>query len=208
MTAFLNTDNDSLLRASADWISPGAVISDDAIGEAYISDPPPADGRRVSILDSDHLFFTLIISNPAAARRWAWKSFLRGHNPILMENIFQDSTGRAVPTSTGDSGFMAARAAMGQTRLYAEKMDLVAMTPSTNLSSTGYALANPGLEYLVYQPKPQPFTVNLASGTYSYEWFDALSGVVVANGVITVNQGESSFTAPFAGDALLYLKGY
>ncbi len=67
MTAFRNTDNDGLIRASADWISPGAIVSDDAVGEAHISNPPPADGQRVSLLDSDHLFFTLIVNNPAAA---------------------------------------------------------------------------------------------------------------------------------------------
>lgn len=208
MTAFRNTDNDGLIRASADWISPGAIVSDDAVGEAYISNPPPADGQRVSILDSDHLFFTLIINNPAAARTWVWKSFLRGHNPILMENIFQDSTGRAVPATTGDSGFMAARAAMGQTRRYADKMSLITMIPRPDLASTRYALARTGSEYLVYQPQPQPFTVNLIQGTYSYEWFNAVSGAVVTAGEVTVNDGESSFTAPFAGDAVLYLKSH
>jgi hypothetical protein len=30
MTAFRNTDNDGLIRASADWICPGAIVSDDA----------------------------------------------------------------------------------------------------------------------------------------------------------------------------------
>jgi hypothetical protein len=77
MTAFRNTD-DGLIRTSADWISPGAIVSDDAVGEACISNPPPADGQRVSLLDSDHLFFTLIVNNPAAARNWVWKSFCAG----------------------------------------------------------------------------------------------------------------------------------
>jgi hypothetical protein len=128
MTAYSSVDNAGLFRSAADWVSPGSV-SFDASEEAYINDPPAADGQRVSILDSDHLFFSLIVNNPAAGRNWVWKSFLRGHNPILMENIFQDSTGRAVPTSTGDAGFMAARAAMGHTRRYADKMNLISMTP-------------------------------------------------------------------------------
>jgi Family of unknown function (DUF6298)/Protein of unknown function (DUF4038) len=61
-----------------------------------------------------------------------------------------------VGTATGDAGFMAARAAMGQTRRYADKMDLINMTPRRDLASTHYALARPGSEYLVYQPQPQP----------------------------------------------------
>jgi hypothetical protein len=205
MTAYSSVDNAGLFRSAADWVSPGSV-SFDASDEAYINDPPAADGQRVSILDSDHLFFSLIVNNPAAGRNWVWKSFLRGHNPILMENIFQDSTGRAVPTSTGDAGFMTARAAMGHTRRYADKMNLISMTPSGDLASTGYALAHPGSEYLIYQPQSQPFTVNLIPATYSYEWFDTVSGDVVANGAVIAKAGESSFTAPFVGDAVLYLK--
>ena len=56
MTALFTTDNSAVFRSPADWISPGAVNSDDSIGEPYIAGPPSADGRKVSILDSDHLF--------------------------------------------------------------------------------------------------------------------------------------------------------
>jgi hypothetical protein len=205
ITAFIDQENASMSRIAADWISPGAVSFDTA-GEVYISDPPPADAGKVSILDSDHLFFSLILDSPAAGRSWVWKSFLRGHNPILMENLFEDSTGRAVPATIGDAGFVAARAAMGQTRRYAEKVNLVAMTPRDDLSSTRYALADPASEYLVYQPHSRSFNIKLSPGTYSYEWFDADSGNIVANGVVTAHQDESSFTAPFIGDAVLYLK--
>jgi hypothetical protein len=139
-------------------------------------------------LDSDHLFFSLILDSPAAGRSWVWKSFLRGHNPILMENLFEDSTGRAVPATIGDAGFVAARAAMGQTRRYAEKMNLVAMTPRDALSSTRYALADPASEYLVHQPHCRSFNVKLSPGTYSYEWFDADIGNIVANGVVVMEK--------------------
>ncbi|KKW21277.1 MAG: hypothetical protein UY62_C0028G0003 [Parcubacteria group bacterium GW2011_GWF2_50_9] len=50
---------------------------------------------------------------------------------------------------------------MGHTKIYADKMNLAAMTPRGNLSSTGFALANPGEEYLVYQKANSGFTVNL-----------------------------------------------
>jgi hypothetical protein len=120
-----------------------------------------------------------MLSPTAAARNWVWKSFLRGHNPVLMENIFQNSTGRAVPTTAGDSGFMAARAAIGHTRRYANKMNLITMMPRPDLASTRYALARPGSEYLVYQPQPHPFHRDVTQGTYSYEWFNAVSGAVV-----------------------------
>jgi hypothetical protein len=205
MTALWTTDNAALSRSAADWISPGA-IAPDSPRDVYISDPPAADGHQVSILDSDHLFFEMMLNNPTAARGWVWKSFTRGHNPILMDNIFEDSTGKAVPPTLHDSGFMAARAAMGQTRRYAEKIDLSAMSPRGDLSSTGYALANPGSEYLIYQPASGPLTVNLAAGAYAYEWFNPASGRMYSTGTVTVTDGDKSFIPPFDGDAVLYLK--
>ena len=147
-----------------------------------------------------------MVGNPAAAREWVWKSFLRGHNPILMDNIFDDSTGRAVPETTHDRGFIAARGAMGHTRRYASTVNLAAMAPRADLSSTRYALANPGSEYIVYQPLPEPFAVKLVAGAYSYEWFDPSPGTVHSTGSITVAEGETTFIAPFMGDAVLYLK--
>jgi hypothetical protein len=206
MTALWTTDNSALFRSVADWISPGAMIFDDPLRDPYIGDPPAADGSKVSILDSDHLFFDLIVDNPKLARNWVWKSFLRGHNPILMDNIFDDSTGRAVAPVLRDRGFIAARAALGHTRRYANTMNLLAMLPRGEFTSTGYALAKPDAEYIIYQPLAEPFTVNLASGTYAYEWFNPSSGTVYSTGSISVADGNNSFVAPFDGDAVLYLK--
>jgi len=51
-----------------------------------------------------------------------------------------------------DSYWDVIREAMGSTLTYANRMNLAVMTPQSNLSSTHYCLANPGSEYLVYQP--------------------------------------------------------
>ena len=83
---------------------------------------------------------------------WAWKSFLRGHHPILMDFGLiggvnpRDAAGGDVPPF---ESFEPARWAMGDTRRYAERMGLIDMAPRGDLTSTGYALANPGAEYLV-----------------------------------------------------------
>jgi hypothetical protein len=52
---------------------------------------------------------------------------------------------------------------MGDTLRYARRMRLIAMQPRGDLSSTSYALANPGEEYLVLQPAElaDPFTVTM-----------------------------------------------
>ena len=44
------------------------------------------------------------------------------------------------------------RRAMGHTLAYANRMNLAAMTPRDDLASSGYCLANPGEEYLIYLP--------------------------------------------------------
>lgn len=189
-------DND-LFNSPAEWISPG---SDQA---AYRNNPPATEGRKVILLDPDHL------GGVVGDGVWVWKSFTRGYNPIYMDPIdftqpnqsFIDPTMLATP---GD--ILSARLAMGQTRTYANRMNLASMTPRGDLTSTTYALASPGNEYLIYQPGSGSFTINLSPGTYSYEWFNPSSRRVTDQGTITASEGHRSFTPPFSGDAVLYLK--
>jgi hypothetical protein len=96
---------------------------------------------------------------------------------------------------------------MGHTRIYANKMDLNAMTPQNALSATAYCLANPGSEYLVYQPGTGAFTVNLSGATteFTVEWFNPATGVTTDGGTVA-GGGTRIMTPPFSGDAVLYLK--
>ena len=50
------------------------------------------------------------------------------------------------------AAFEPARYAMGATLRFAKRMNLIQTQPHGELSSTGYALADPGEEYLVLQP--------------------------------------------------------
>jgi len=84
-------------------------------------------------------------------------------------------------------------------------MNLLLMTPQKALSSTGYVLANPGTEYLVYQPSSGVFTVNLVAKSYSYEWFNPATGAIAETGTFIATGGSRSFTPPFSGDSVLYL---
>ena len=100
-----------------------------------------------------------------------------------------------------------ARKAMGDTRRYAERLNLAAMAPHNELSSTGYCLANPGAEYLIYQPKAgETFSVELEQGSYHYGWFNPAEGQNAGGDNIEAAGGGQQFKAPFAGDAVLYLK--
>ena len=184
--------NESMLASPAEWFSPGAREWPD-----LRTDPRPAEGTKVSIPDTDHIW------GEGGDHRWVWKSFLRGHNPIYMDRLAAlagDSRGN-IPDAEK------VRQAMGQTRTMANRMNLMAMVPRGDLASSAYCLANPGVEYLVYQPKAgESFSVELKTGTYGYEWFDPTKGVSAGNGTVKAPGGVQQFNAPFEGDAVLYLK--
>jgi hypothetical protein len=211
--------NDPLFDSRAEWISPGY---DDEVFAAegapppqapgappsrWLVDPPVADGRKVVINDTDH--YTL-----AADALWAWKSFLRGHHPILMDYGLIGGVDPADPSAGGPMSYAAfepARHAMGDTRRFAERMHLIGMQPRAEVSSTGYALVNPGEEYLVLQPDgaADPFTVLLEPGTYTAEWFGIEGRQTVPGEAITVDRSiATSFSPPpeLPGPAVLYLK--
>jgi hypothetical protein len=109
------------------------------------------------------------------------------------------------------AAFEPARYAMGDTRRFAERMNLIEMEPRDDLSSTGYALANPGQEYLVLQPSGAagPFTVLLEPDTYTAEWFSTDDRKTVPGEATTIDGSTAtSFRAPSAtsGPTVLYLK--
>ncbi len=193
MTGAEQISNSLLFTNPGEWTSFSAMTYDSP-SDPYTSNPPASDGTRISILDTDHLGYALFQKDPAFTRGWVWKSFTRGHHPILMED------------STGSSGWVAGRSAMGQTQSYASRMNLAGMTPLNTLSSTNYCLASAGQEYLVYQPANGPFTVNVVGGAYAYEWFNPVTGNIAGTGTIGAVGGDQSFTPPFSGPAVLYLK--
>jgi hypothetical protein len=208
-------NNDDLLRSMADWISPWGHG-----GEDYRRNPPAADGSKVIIADTDHLW------GVGGDRGWVWKSFARGLNPIYMDP-FDDPRWKSSRPK-----FESCRRAMGHTLTYANRMNLATMKPHAELASTGYCLANPGENYLVYVPFDavriesaplaekfrgpirnfrwrfkQTVTLNLsaASGAFFVEWFNPSTGET-QRGAPVEGGGGYSFTAPFGGDAVLYLQ--
>jgi fibronectin type 3 domain-containing protein len=100
---------------------------------------------------------------------------------------------------------------MGYTLAYANRMNLAAMTPQGNLSSTAWALANTTAnanEFLVYAPNGGSFTLNLSTSTgrtLNVEWLNPATGATTAAGTVTGGSSSQSFTPPFSGDAVLYL---
>jgi Family of unknown function (DUF6298)/Protein of unknown function (DUF4038) len=173
---------DALHRSRADWIAPADY--------RFFTDPPAATARQVMFWDTDHQHGG---STDAA---FAWRAFTRGYNPIFMDEFTAEPRTEAI------------RRALGVTRRYARRIDLVRMAPRGDLCSTGYCLVRPGREYLVYQPGRGPFTVDLSPAPgrrFTLEWADPVSGrVAKAAGV--EGGAERRLSPPFAGPAVAYLR--
>jgi hypothetical protein len=215
-------DNSELFASPADWISPNEV-------GGYKDDPPAADGSKVIIADTDHLW------GIGGDRQWMWKSFTRGIN-ILFMDCYKAYYCEGVDPN--DPDWVSLRKNMGYALSYAGRMNLEAMEPHGELASSGFALANPatsGAEYLVYIPMENVSSkflrkagiqnmdplysepvisdafhsvvqvdLSAASGMLAVEWLDPVDGRIYKGGS-TEGGAKRSFSAPFDGDAILYI---
>jgi hypothetical protein len=161
---------------------------------AYKTNPPATDGRKVIISDTDHL-----PDQGSFDYRWVWKTFLRGLNPVFMDPY--NVAGSDMPKSAMNL----IRKNMGYTLLFANRMNLVAMLPQSTLASSGYCLAESGKEYLAYTQNGA-ITLNLSDtlGTFNVEWLDPIKGTRKQGDAIQ-GGASRSFVPPFSGDAILYL---
>jgi hypothetical protein len=183
--------NEILFQSPADWISPNPE-------GGYRNDPPPGDGSKVILTDTDHLW------GIGGNEQWVWKSFLRGLNPIFM-----DPYECKVLTRSFDSVWVEPlRKSMGYTLMFAQRMNLINMVPRPELSSSAYCLANEGKEYLVYLPDSQEVVLDLNGfpGVYQSEWFNPGNDEFLK--AEPVEGGKKlSMTSPFGHrDVVLYLK--
>jgi hypothetical protein len=186
-------DNANLYASKAEWLSPFFDL--DA--------PPPADGSKVIVADTDHL------CGICGDRSWVWKNFTRGGNALFMDQYDDgyklDGGGYRMDNPTDVS----LRRNLGYTALFAQRMNLAATTPRADLASSGYCLANPagsGAEYLVYLPQGGTVSVDLSAtpGDLLVEWFNPGDGSRLDGG-ISSGGARTMFTAPFSRDAVLYL---
>jgi hypothetical protein len=185
--------NAMLFDGPADWISPNP----DALGGYnYRTNPPSADGSKVILSDTDHLWG--IGGNPD----WVWKSFVRGHNPIFMDPYENRVLGKADP-----EGWNPVRASLGHTRRLADRLDLAAATPREDLASTRYCLADPGRQYVVYLPEGGQVDVDLSAAAESLavEWSDPVAGTSQAGKPVS-GGGKRSLQSPWSGPAVLLLR--
>jgi hypothetical protein len=182
MTYVHGDSGPALYRSPADWVAPA--------DHRHLTDPPAASARKVVFSDTDHH------CGGCGDAHFPWRTFMRGYNPIFMDE------------QTGEPRAEAIRRAMGVTRRYARRIDLVHMAPRGDLCSTGYCLVRPGREYLVYQPQGGMFSVDLSPAPgrrFALEWANPLAGRV--SSAADVDGGaHRSVTPPFSGPAVAYLR--
>jgi len=203
-TGGMGTLNERTYASAAEWASPESSAADGR-DEGYREglhtwgSAPFDRGDKVVLLDTDHLW------GIGGDETWAWKSFCRGYNVLYMDRcdglpwaFFEHEWWRQKANAR-------LRREMGAIRSYAERMDLNRAVPRNELSSTGYCLADPGKEYLVYQPEGGRFEVELEPGGYACEWHEPTAGARHAGQAVKSGGGRLELVPPFDGPAVLYL---
>ena len=218
------TGGDATLYAStATWVAP----SINSGVNQFPSNVPTNNQGKVLINDADHaLGYAAFINSDGSIqdqnlRGYLWENITSGAEGLVFMDPYiiywQGSPARntcvnpAHQVCTGvDTKYDKFRSSMGLAQAFVNaNMDLVKATPQGSLSSTGFCLADnaaTGAEYLVYAPSGGTFTVNLGATTraLNVEWFNPTTGATTTGAAIT-GGSTKSFTAPFSGDAVLYL---
>lgn len=184
--------NTALNNSPADWISP--------TGEPF--NRPVASGAKVIVADTDHL------CGICGDRTFVWRSFTNGENPLFMDVWSCDAWW--YPNDCARPEWPSLRANLGHTRRYATRVNLAGMVPRPDLTSTFNMLAraaSSGAEYLAYLPSGGTATVNLSATKVqlAVEWFNPATGQAQDGGTVA-GGATRSFTAPFSGDAVLYIR--
>lgn len=181
------------MASNAEWISPNHE-------GGFRGEMPIADGTKVVLVDTDHV----APWDAYVDKTWPWRSLTRGHNFILMDPYMDARYGSPrVPVLDWDW----IRAQMGHALRLSRQIDLTNALPHPELCSTTHCLANPGKEYLAYQPKHRPFTLDLsaASGTLKVTWINEATGELVDGG--TIEGGATrELEIPFFGGAGVVVK--
>lgn len=183
--------NEWLWHSNADWVSPAHAGKSNCLDDIYKSNPPVTDGDKVVVLDTDHLW------GIGGGRQWVWKAFLRGYNPIYMDNL-QDVHLKKCRRKITEYHLPDARKNMGFTLEYAQKIGLAEALPKISRTSTTFCLENDSRRYLIYQPSAiDPVVVyGLRPGDYELETLDVKDGSKMSHRIMGWNGGDMHLYKP------------
>jgi len=156
-------------------------------------DPTPNGYGKPGIVDMDH------VSPGSSDVGFVWTAFTRGYNFNLYDKPFEN------PGAEGPE-WERVRRNVSKAVEYAGRLDLANAAPSGELASTGFCLAKPGFQYVIYQPEAGPIMVSgLNIGQrYSFELYDTGSSEVVGGGRFRADRAQESFGEAVKG-SVLYL---
>lgn len=211
---FPGGSREALERSPADWISPDC-------DPHTRREPPVADGSQVIVYDSDHGYDwrSLRADGPGGYRSWLWRTFCRGANALLMDpwlaRITIDGEVRNAPRDEDpadarfglrpDPSWEPYRDAHGALRRVSRRIDLARLVPRPELAGSGYCLACPGLEYLVYVPAPATLLrVLLEAGDYDVTWIDPVSGAPGPTSRLEATHGWRTLRCPDGDGAAMH----
>lgn len=145
-------------------------------------DPPANNNGKPGIVDMDH------VSPGSNDVGFVWSAFTRGYNFNLYDKPFERPDAESPE-------WRRVRHNVGKTVEYAGKLDLVNIAPREDLASTGFCLAKPGYQYIVYQPGKGSFTVSglQSDVSYQYEIYSTSENKVVAEGRCKPSGSTESF---------------
>lgn len=181
---FKGGSNRDLFLSPADWISPNA-------DGGYMDDPPAADGTKVILSDTDHLW------GVGGSAAWVWKTVTRGGNPLFMDPM--EELGAAAPAGPSEWGPI--RRNLGYAVALTDRMDLARAVPAA-----GYCLAVPGEQYLAFLPDGRRHRIDLATATGSFasEWLDPATGGRTPGARLDAGRSHD-LEPPWRGDAVLFV---
>ena len=140
--------NADLFGSNADAVVPFAWR--DAGDERWEYEAPARHTGKVVFLDTDHLW------GVGGTVDWAWRSFMRGCNPLYMDPWGYEHMDPLAPAGSED-----VRRALGQARRLATGLDLGRMVPRPDIVSTGFALYDGDGTVVAYQPYEDRLCVDL-----------------------------------------------
>jgi hypothetical protein len=156
--------------------------------------PPANDVGKPGIVDMDHVF-------PGSSDvGYVWSALTKGYHFSLYDKPFEKP-------DMESPAWRRIRSNVSQAEAYVKRMDLSNAHPRADLATTGFCLACPGRQYIIYQPKSEPFEVSglVPQADYLYEWFDTDQRRIVEKNQFTNSTASKTFT-PSKKEMVLFLE--
>jgi hypothetical protein len=141
-----------------------------------------------------------VAQSPEEVARRAWEIAMAGGYPAYYYTYTAWDVIRPDDTPPGYRLFKQLGEFFESTRCWA-------MAPAADVTNRGWALGDPGREYIVYLSEPQSFSLTLAEAPgYSGEWFHPFDGVRKPAGSFVGGAQEATPPADWRGPAALHVK--